>query len=139
MTFLFPLRPFPSSKKKYFDFMSFKNSLGLSPLKMILSQRTTWFRALFFVEYSADKYRNNCLTFQSNILCRSAVMSNVTNARSLLSLGPVKSSTFLSVTRDTAMLTGTLRSLKAVVMKQPKYQHFSRIDPSEQLMLMVVF
>lgn len=25
---------------------------------------------LFFVEYSADKYRNNCFTFQSNILCR---------------------------------------------------------------------
>lgn len=94
VTFLFPLRPFPSSKKKYFDFMSFKNNLGLSPLNMILSQRTTWFRALFFVEYSADKYRNNCLTFQSNILCRSAVMSNVTNPRSLLSLGPVKSSTF---------------------------------------------
>lgn len=35
------LRPFPSSKKKYFDFMSFKDSLGLSPLNMILSQRTT--------------------------------------------------------------------------------------------------
>lgn len=39
------LRPFPSSKKKYLVFMSFKSSFGLSPLKTILSQRTTWFRA----------------------------------------------------------------------------------------------
>lgn len=39
------LRPFPSSKKKYFDFISFNSNFGLSPLKMILSQRTTWFKA----------------------------------------------------------------------------------------------
>lgn len=51
---------------------------------------------------------------------RSAVISNVMNPRSLLSLGPVKSSTFFSMIRETCSRTGTLRSLKAVVMKQPK-------------------
>lgn len=42
------------------------------------------------------------------------------NPRSLLSLGPVKSSTFFSMIRETCSRTGTLLSLKAVVMKQPK-------------------
>lgn len=51
---------------------------------------------------------------------RSAVISNVMNPRSLLSLGPVKSSTFFSMIRETCSRTGTLLSLKAVVMKQPK-------------------
>lgn len=39
------LRPFPSSKKKYFVFISFNSSFGLSPRRTILSQRTTWLRA----------------------------------------------------------------------------------------------
>lgn len=118
--FLLPLRPFPSSKKKYFDFISFKDNFGLSPRRMILSHSTTWFKALLLVEYSADRYMNNCLTFQSNIGCKSAFISNMRNPRSLFSLGPVKSSTFSSVTLETWMLTGTTRSLNAVVMKQPK-------------------
>lgn len=37
--------PFPSSKKKYLDFMSLRYSLVLSPRRMILSHSTTWFRA----------------------------------------------------------------------------------------------
>lgn len=41
------------------------------------------------------------------------------NPKSLLSLGPVKSSTFFSMIRETCSRTGTLLSLKAVVMKQP--------------------
>lgn len=40
----FYLSPFPSSKKKYLDFMSLRLSRVLSPRRTILSQSTTWFR-----------------------------------------------------------------------------------------------
>lgn len=48
--------------------ISNSNSMKYSMISHLFTVECTL--TLFFVEYSADKYRNNCFTFQSNILCR---------------------------------------------------------------------
>lgn len=62
------LKPFPSSKKKYFDLTSFRFSLVLSPLKTILSHSTTWF-SVWQEKNTLNKWQLKCFNhskFSSN-------------------------------------------------------------------------
>lgn len=74
--------------------MFLKSRTAFSPLKIILSHKTTWFNLLFEDSYSAVRYKKSCLTFQLNRWDKSVCRSNVRKPRSFFSREALKSGTF---------------------------------------------